>query len=174
MNQDLNQLIKTLKTAKLTKLERQELWLNLTQELELAPAPSWWSFIISRQAIYALATLALTLALGAGVSQAAERAVPGDIFYPIKTKVKEPVERLLTPKTPAAQAQFETTLVERRLDEAEQLVKENKLDEDRKTTLKLQLVEQTARAADKEHEQEKQEPKENVVDKKASKLSMKK
>ena len=173
MNQDLNQLIKTLKTAKLTKLERQELWLNLTQELELAPAPSWWSFIVSRQVGYALATLVLTLALGAGVSQAAERAIPGDIFYPIKTKVQEPVERLLTAKTPAAQAQFETNLVERRLDEAEKLVKENKLDDNLKSTLKLQLVEQTARAATKEHEQEKEEPKEKEEIKKEPEQKLK-
>lgn len=157
MNQNFQQLIKTFKMARLSRVEKRAGWEYLARELNLTPTSNWTSLtslLFSRQTGYVLATLILTLALGAGASQAAEGAVPGDIFYPLKTKVKEPVERLLVPNTPAAQATFETNLVERRLDEAEKLIKENKLDSKRKSEIKLEVTEQTARAAIKEQEKD--------------------
>lgn len=157
MNKDFKHLIKTLKSARLSRDEKRAGWTALTQELNL-PTTSWWAnlsgLIFSRQAGYVLATLILTLALGAGASQAAEGAVPGDIFYPLKTKVKEPVERLLVPNTPAAQANFETKLVEKRLDEAEQLIKEDRLDDERRAELKVNIATQAARAAKEEGKDE--------------------
>ena len=58
---------------------------------------------------------------GGGVSYAAEGAVPGDVLYPIKVSVNEEARDLVT-FSPEAKADWESRLVERRLEEAEKLV----------------------------------------------------
>src|SRR3989344_6698441 len=57
---------------------------------------------------------------GGGVSYAAEGAVPGDALYPIKVSVNEEVRDIVA-LTPEAKADWESRLVERRLEEAEKL-----------------------------------------------------
>ena len=70
--------------------------------------------------------LALVLAIGVGTSYAAEDALPGDPLYGIKVNVNEPLQGALA-TTPSAQAQWNTDLATRRLEEAEALVAEGKL-----------------------------------------------
>jgi len=57
---------------------------------------------------------------GGGVSYAAEGAVPGDALYPIKVGINEEVRDIVA-LTPEAKADWESRLVERRLEEAEKL-----------------------------------------------------
>lgn len=64
---------------------------------------------------------------GGGVSYAAENALPGDALYQIKVNVNEEVRDLVS-ITPEAKADWESRLVERRLEEAEQLVAGGALD----------------------------------------------
>jgi len=96
--------------------------------------------------VFAASVFALALASGVGLSQAAEGSLPGDWLYPIKTKVAEPVARALTSDR-RQQFDLEAEILEKRLHEAETLIKEKELDEDRKEQIKIEIKRQTAKAA---------------------------
>lgn len=86
------------------------------------------AFLSSLRFAPALAAfLVLILGTGAGVSLAAEYALPGDTLYPVKIHVTEPL-RMSLRFTALARATYEAEIIERRLLEAEQLVAENRLD----------------------------------------------
>ena len=63
-----------------------------------------------------------------GVPFAAERAVPGDVLYPIKTQVNEGIRHQLA-NSPYERVVLETQLLERRIAEARLLASEGKLTE---------------------------------------------
>ena len=67
------------------------------------------------------------IALGGGASFAAESAVPGDMLYPVKVQVNEQVRAALAVSA-EADAEWEATLAERRLDEAHKLEAKGELD----------------------------------------------
>lgn len=64
----------------------------------------------------------------------AERAVPGDVLYLIKTGVNETVQEKLA-VSPYEKIQFETRLIERRIAEARTLASEGKLSEEVQTQI---------------------------------------
>jgi hypothetical protein len=66
---------------------------------------------------------------GTGVSYAASSALPGDALYNIKVNINEGIEEGFA-TTPEAKAVVQSKKVERRLDEAQTLAKENKLSPD--------------------------------------------
>ncbi len=70
--------------------------------------------------------LIIALLIGGGTSFAAERALPGDILYPVKVGVNEEV-RSFVAFTNQAQAELDTQLAQRRLEEAEKLASEGRL-----------------------------------------------
>lgn len=85
----------------------------------------WYAFILSpRMAVGAL--VVVLVASSAGVSYAAESALPGDILYAVKVKVNEPVAQALS-TTPQAKAQTAVKLAHRRLDEAATLAAQGRL-----------------------------------------------
>ncbi len=65
---------------------------------------------------------------------AAERAVPGDVLYIVKTGINEPVQSSLA-SSPYEKIEFETKLMERRIAEARVLASEGKLTDDVKTKI---------------------------------------
>lgn len=71
--------------------------------------------------------LIVLLGLGGGTSYAAEGSLPGDVLYPVKVSINEPVRAGLAFST-EAKAKVETDLAVRRLEEAESLVVGGKLD----------------------------------------------
>ena len=73
--------------------------------------------------------IALMIALGGGVSIAAEGSVPGDTLYTVKTQVNEQVRGMIATSA-EAKAEWEAKLAERRLEEAAELEAEGKLDAD--------------------------------------------
>jgi hypothetical protein len=85
------------------------------------------------------------LGSGAGVSYAAEGAVPGDALYGFKLAVNEGVGSALA-VTPEAQARWETRRVERRLEEAEVLVSAGRLDAAKSAVLEDKISESAAKA----------------------------
>ncbi|MFA6522962.1 MAG: hypothetical protein WCS85_01175 [Candidatus Peribacteraceae bacterium] len=72
------------------------------------------SFLLLKRS---LAAVGATLVFGSTVCVAAESAVPGDVLYPVKTAVNEPVLEAMASLTPATRAQWKVTQVNRRLQE---------------------------------------------------------
>ena len=75
-----------------------------------------------------LAGLLLFVLAGTSTVSAAQGALPGDLLYPVKVSINEKVEVALAP-TPAAKAQVQVRLAERRVDEARELSVRGRLDE---------------------------------------------
>ena len=70
--------------------------------------------------------LIIALLIGGGTSFAAEGALPGDVLYPIKVSVNEEV-RSFVAISAEAQAKWDARRAERRLEEAEKLAAEGRL-----------------------------------------------
>ena len=88
--------------------------------------------------------LLIALLLGGGVSYAAEGTAPGDTLYPIKIHVTENVESALAVSA-EAQAKLDAQFALRRLDEAEHLKTEAKLDAQTAAELRSNFDAHTAR-----------------------------
>lgn len=87
------------------------------------------SFMMPARSLYAGAlTLVLMVAGGTQASLASEGAVPGDILYPIKVAVSEPLSFVFTPTT-EGKATLAARFASRRVDEAAALSSVGKLDE---------------------------------------------
>jgi hypothetical protein len=89
------------------------------------PAPArpvvspWVTFF--RTHVPATAFVALLFFTGA-TSAIAERSLPGDILYPVKTNVNEPAASLVVRRGPDAETRWEARIAKRRLDEAKALL----------------------------------------------------
>lgn len=87
------------------------------------------SFMVPARSLYAGAlTLVLVVAGGTQASLASEGSVPGDILYPLKVAVSEPLSFVLTPST-EGRATLAAEFASRRVDEAVALSSVGKLDE---------------------------------------------
>lgn len=106
------------------------------------PKRSVWSAAYFRPALAAFVLVAV-VTTGTGAAYAAESAVPGDVLYPIKRKVNEPLRVRLATDT-EAKARVHTQLAERRLEEATKLAVVSKLD----ATTSAVLVEEFEAAAE--------------------------
>jgi|GEM_PF-5036954 len=87
---------------------------------------------------YALAGLVMFVLSGVGVISAAEGAAPGDILYPVKVGITEPMRDVLAVSA-EAKAEWESKKTERRLKEAETLALRGELDEPRRIALQAQF-----------------------------------
>ena len=104
-----------------------------------------------------MAGLALFVIAGTGTVSAAQGALPGDLLYPIKVSVNEKVEVALAP-TPAARAQVQAKLAERRVDEAQALASRGRLDKKTAETLTVDFDEHAAQAVALAEPDEQDEP----------------
>jgi len=85
-------------------------------------------------------SLIVLLFFGGAVNALAERALPGDILYPIKVGVSEEVRAMLT-LTPIARAEWQEERIERRLEEAAQLAQLRRLNDEVREMLVLRIGE---------------------------------
>ena len=92
-----------------------------------------------------MAGLALFIIAGTGTVSAAQGALPGDLLYPIKVSVNEKMEVALAP-TPAAKAEVQAKLAERRVEEAQTLASQGRLDKKTAETLTVDFDEHAAQA----------------------------
>ncbi len=74
-----------------------------------------------------LAPLAVVFLISSGTTYAAEGALPGDALYPVKVHLNEIVVLSLA-RTPEAKAEAHASLAERRVEEAQALAAEGRLD----------------------------------------------
>lgn len=98
-----------------------------------SPAPSPYARLFAPRALVPL--LAAALVVGGGTAYAAQGALPGDLLYPIKIHITEPVEVALAQNS-EAKAKVEARLAERRVEEAQSLAARGELDAT--TTAELQ------------------------------------
>ena len=90
-----------------------------------APRGAHWFVFSARYAVsFALVVVVL---LGSTTAYAAQGALPGDLLYPVKVSVNEPVELVLA-VTPSQKVQAEIRLAKRRVAEAQALDAEGRLD----------------------------------------------
>ncbi len=75
---------------------------------------------------YALGMLAGTLIISGSLSVFAQGSLPGDLLYPVKTKVNEKIQVVIA-LTPEEKARTEALLATKRLEEAEALALQGKL-----------------------------------------------
>lgn len=128
MNIFETELTEYAKSVRLTDAEKRSMRAALQEKMHLEPlrgTQSPWSswVVMSRFAVPSIAVLLIC----AGTAYAAEGALPGDLLYPIKTNINEPVEVALA-VTPQAKAEVEVRLAERRVAEAQTLALRGTLD----------------------------------------------
>lgn len=145
MNKKIDRQFTDLQNIKLAPAEKNQMKASLILHMEKYPVrnsvssrliwrESWKIFVdswlISKHTKYMTASIiiALILALGGGSTvAAAENSVPGDILYPVKINVTENI-RAVAAISDESKASWNTEVVTRRLQEAEQLVAKDKLD----------------------------------------------
>lgn len=124
-------ILKSLKNFKLSSEEKNTSRLKLLSFMKLKPVRRW---VFSRQeyrsnvfvSILNLAkkpmpiVISIVLLLTAGTSIAAEKALPGQVLYPIKVAINEEVIAFASFDS-EAKAEWEIRRTERRLEEAEEL-----------------------------------------------------
>ncbi len=93
-----------------------------------------YAWMFSMRPVAAMLVVVVFLSTG-GISYAAERALPGDTLYTVKTNINEPVKGALA-VTASAKAQWAVNVATTRLEEAATLAAEGRLDTDTQTSLK--------------------------------------
>lgn len=152
-------LIEHLRSITLSDTERATMRTALVRHMRERSAPhgvrSPWSWLLhTRHAHVAFLSLIIVLGYGSSVTLATEGALPGDMLYPVKTRMIEPVTRLMTATSPAAKATFETQLLEKRLLEVETLDAEKKLNPELTQAVRKVIREQSIKAKEKINDSE--------------------
>ncbi len=137
MNPFTKQFHTEAENVRLTSAERSRIYRALHAEMEktaptIVPSPFFpTNFFFSR----AMVAVALILVLGTGTATyAAEASLPGDLLYPVKVNVSEPITGVFA-FTPSAKAEWHARVAEARLAEAETLTERGTLTEDTSVAL---------------------------------------
>ncbi|MES2315068.1 MAG: DUF5667 domain-containing protein [Patescibacteria group bacterium] len=124
--------IEQIKKVSLTPKEKSTLFDVLNWYAESNPSIkspysiSVWTHHFNRPLSYILASLLIVLLAGGTTVFASEAALPGDILYPVKIHVSEPIKVALA-VTAEAKQQIQVAQVEERLMEAEDLAVQGRL-----------------------------------------------
>lgn len=163
-------LISYLKRAKETRLSLEKK-AAIRQELEHAmfvlPLPEVTGFSLSgwfgvhRMAFASSFAIALVFVSGTGVSLAAERALPGDRLYSVKTGVNERVRETFS-LTDAAKIAWELRRVERRVDEADELSSQGRLSGDTRSMIEEDATLYASRAEELASDEERERVEERI------------
>lgn len=138
-----------LSHVRLSQQERYSMRSELQEFMRYYPAtttenativPSPWFSLFSTYPVLKLVPIALFfLFFGTGIALAAERALPGDLLYPVKLSVNEGLRKSLA-TTPVAKAKLETELIDRRLVEAETLFAQGRLTKSTETSIATEFA----------------------------------
>ncbi len=123
---------KKVKAAVFFPASRQEaVRRNLVAYMTVNPLPAksfGRSGFLSRQFIYSTALVILLLIAGSGTALAANKALPGDQLYSVKTHITEPLRAAFT-VTANNRAAYQAELASKRVEEANTLSIQGKLDD---------------------------------------------
>ena len=149
-NERFEKLVATVRSVSLSSEEKAEMLRNIKIAVasdalkeELKPTPFYsFSFAFFRTNRYAIAVVCLVVLVfsSAGISQAAEKSLPGDFLYPVKTQINEKIKASFA-NTPAKKVKVESNLTIERLKEAEALSAQGKLDNQKKESITKSLLE---------------------------------
>lgn len=134
---------KDIQNIRLSTQEREQI-LNRILKTPL-PSPyqgSWHTWMSVRVSTYALALLLISAGTGSTLTLAAEGSVPGNLLYPLKISISEPIRSVLA-RSPEDKAVWEVEQIERRLNEAVRLAAKNELTEERALALEKKLRKNT-------------------------------
>lgn len=155
MNKDnFKKGIEDLKKISMTNQEKSAI---LSHILERKPitglvkspwtAYSFHAWFQSHKWSYAVLIVAILMLTGGGVTYAAKGTLPGDLLYPVRVNIVEPVYgSLLTSRT--AKAKWESDLATERMKEAETLAQEGKLDQPKQAVISALLAKHTRAFSD--------------------------
>lgn len=136
---NFDEIIKSLKSIRLTDDEKLRIRRNLLASMEnsavrqdgkarhIERLGAFLTLIFRRKYMFAALFLVIAVALSGGVSYAAQNSLPGDALYGVKIQVNEKV-RTAFAFSDEAKAKVETSLATERLEEAEELAVEGRLD----------------------------------------------
>ena len=105
----------------------------------------------------AFAAVMLFVLVGGGTASAAQGALPGDLLYPVKVSITEKLEAALAPSV-AAKAEVEAKFAGRRVEEAQSLASQGRLDAKSAESLAAQFEAHAKNAEDLAEEAEAEEP----------------
>ena len=149
MKSEFTQLKKQLEGIRLSASERERVDGVLAEYRAHHPAgtpsvePSfahYHSWFAAHRFVAAVAVALVLTFAGGTISYAAEGALPGDVLYPVKVGVNEPLRGALA-RTPEGKALFEVEKVSRRLAEAEVLALEGRFDASRREIVEVRITE---------------------------------
>jgi hypothetical protein len=152
--------IEKIQEIQMTVAEKDAIKSRLLATFE--PTPSPWNLSWSRLSYLTSVSVAVFVLVGTTVAFASEKALPGDLLYPVKVNVSEPIRTVLV-QTPQAKAEWEAEKINRRLQEAEQLSQKGELDDAKANSIKeridtnLTKLDESIREARKEDEKRSRE-----------------
>lgn len=158
MDKEFESTIKKVRNIKLRDSEKSEMRAFLLQSLALAQTKQNqnviktktnrlyyyyqyiknYYFMINKNKFVPTLIIALIIALTGGTVAFAEKAVPGDLLYGIKTSVTEPVAGIFA-LTKEEKTEWQERLVERRLEEAQKLASKGNLSETTRVSLETEI-----------------------------------
>lgn len=148
-NKNLKNFIKSLKNISLSQKEKDVLRYRISEFISYHPIRN--NISIRKKSFYfsiftfrtlskglALVLVFVTIVGGTGVSYASTSALPGDRLYSVKVNVTERIEERLA-VSPESKVNVQSAHVERRLNEAQRLVQENRLSPQTKEIVRTNL-----------------------------------
>lgn len=148
-NNQIKKGIDDIKEIKMSSEERENIFNNLSvymrenpiKEITFKNSLSHWLFAqtkVHRYAYYSIAFILTFGIIGGNIMYAAEKALPGDVLYPVKINVNEKVKSVVA-ITPKAKAELEEKKVVKRLDEVKALIEKDDFDDKKRETVEKEL-----------------------------------
>ncbi len=157
MNLKLQKFIKDLKQTRLTVNEKFDLRQRLFEMVQAdnyipnvytRESSVWisvWHWFKYPKRFEMITAFLLILSLSGGTIWASQYSLPGNLLYPLKVDLNENVMRIVSKTSLVTAVNFETSIMEERLIEAEKLDKEQKLMESLKVTVGQGIADQETR-----------------------------
>lgn len=142
--------ITEIKKLQMTSGEKEQMLRSILQSApqkpKSIPSPYTRHIFISifskKPLIYSLSAFCLVVILSGGTAFASKGSLPGHLLYPLKVNVVEPAQGALI-FSPLAKVEYESSLAERRLTEAETLASMGELDEPKEEEINALLENHT-------------------------------
>lgn len=156
MNNNWQKGIKDLQEITLSNEEKTKIMQRVLSRSLFAPVPSTWiarQMILVKRHMVVFSALFLIVATS-GMAFASEKSLPGNILYPVKINVTEPARDLIK-LAPEAKIEWKADKAVRRLEEAELLFVQNKLDDEKRQKIEVlfdKQVENFKKSSEKEIE----------------------